>query len=119
MHIYVTRDSVCAGDDADAPHAREFDLPGTPEVSVVVEHLFGSGYLPSISGGQATWSIVSAVPVAVAAQQWSKPKHFQLLRGLRDVDFASGTLRLHFNYHAQIDPDVVHNVLWGFRLHAV
>jgi hypothetical protein len=119
MRIYVTRDSVCAGDDGDAPHVREFDLPGSADVSAAVEHVLGSGYLPSISGGQATWSITSAIPVAIAAQQWAKAKHFHLYGGLRDVDFASGTLRLHCNYHAQIEPDVVHKVLWSFRLRAV
>lgn len=118
MRLYVSRDSVCAGDDTDAPHARVFDVPGTPDVAGAVEHVLASGYLPSIAGGLATWSIVSAIPVAVVAQQWPKPRHF-MVAGLRHVDYVADTLRLHFNYHAQIDPETVRNVLWGMRLHAI
>ena len=119
MHIYVTRDSLCAGDDGDAPHTFEFDLPDGAPPSAAVERVSKSGYLPSISGGNATWSVASSQPIAIVAQQWAEPRHFQVLGGLRDLDFGSGTLRLHFNYHAQIDPEVVYKVLWGIRLRAV
>lgn len=118
MRIYVTRESVCAGDDGDAPHAREFSTPGESDVAAAVEHVLASGYLPCISGGNAAWSVTSAIPVAVAAQQWTKAKFFPLRDDLRDVDVVAGTLRLHFNYHAQIDPDVVFRVLWNLRLRA-
>ena len=111
MQIYVTRDSVCAGDDGDAPHAQTFTVPGETTVAAAVEHVVASRYLPSISGGLATWSVSSGIPVAVAAQQWSRPRHFHVYDGLRRLDVRDGVLRLHFSYHTQLDPEIVATVL--------
>ncbi len=36
-----------------------------------------------------------------------------------DLDYEQGTLRLYFNYHAQVDPEVVFKVFRGFRLKAI
>jgi hypothetical protein len=37
---------------------------------------------------------------------------------MRAGDWRKGTLWLYFNYHAQIDPDLVYRVFWGTRLRA-
>jgi hypothetical protein len=118
MRIYVTRASVCAGDDGDAPHARHFEAPGAADVAAAVEHVLAAGYLPSISGGNAAWSVTSGIPVAVAVQQWARPKFLRPRDDLRDVDIVAGTLRLHFSHHAQLDPDIVFSVPWNLRLRA-
>ncbi len=36
-----------------------------------------------------------------------------------DLDNKQGVLRLYFNYHSQIDPEIVYKVFWGFRLNAI
>ena len=119
MKIYATRDSVHPGDDGDAPHTKTIDLPGKISVGAAVESLLASNYLPSISGGEATWSVMSSIPVAVVAQQWAAPRYYPLYEGLDRFDIVAGTLRLHFNYHAQIDPEIVYRIFWGMRLRAV
>jgi hypothetical protein len=74
--LVVWRDSVAAGDDADAPH--EWLLPAGPGATVaeIVERIRGArpAYLASISGGKATWIIETGRPIAVVAQQWDAPR---------------------------------------------
>jgi len=119
LNLYVTRDSVAAGDDIDAPHARAFAIPQGASLETVLATVTSARYLPSISGGLATWSVASGIPLAVIAQQWAAPR---MLFGAGDdldaLDRAHGPLRLHFNYHAQLDPEIVLEVLRRLRLHA-
>ena len=119
MQVYASRDSVCAGDDSDAPHGQRFSFPDTYSVMDVVAAIVKSHYLASISGGHATWSAVSGFPIAVIAQQLPEP----LQISWRPIDLAecehkSGVLQLHFNYHLQKDPDDVLKVLRELKLHA-
>ena len=74
MKIHLTRDSVCAGDDVDAPHTRTMSFADEMPLDSVVDEISRSGYLASIVGGKATWSVVAGQPIAVIAQQWSQPK---------------------------------------------
>jgi len=119
MNLYVTRESVAAGDDVDAPHARTFALPQGATLETALATVMSARYLPSISGGLATWSVASGIPLAVIAQQWQVPR---MLFGAGDdpdvLDHEHGQLRLHFNYHAQLDPEIVLEVLRRLRLHA-
>lgn len=119
MNLYVTRESVAAGDDVDAPHARTFAIPDAPPLDAALATVLAARYLPSISGGLATWSVTSNIPLAVIAQQWSAPRMlFLTSRDLEALDRAPGMLRLHFNYHAQIDPEIVLEVLRELHLRA-
>lgn len=112
MRVILTRDSVAAGDDVDAPHEEAFSLPDGSPVAEVVARIAASGYLPRIGGGAATWSLVSRRPVAVLAQQWPEAR---MLRSfpfeLDELNFGEATLRIHANYHAQQDPEIVFEVL--------
>jgi hypothetical protein len=119
MNIYVSRDSVAAGDDLDAPHGRSFSLPDGAPLGDVLSEIIQSGYLPRISGGHATWSVVSSIPLAIVAEEWPEPRLLPMIESQKkEFDCRNGLLRLHFNYHAQIDPDTVYKVFWGFRLKA-
>jgi hypothetical protein len=119
MKLYVTRDSVAAADDVDAPHQLQIAGPPVDHVGAAIEKVLATGYLPQMQGGRATWSVVSNKPIAVVAQQWAKPQlihsHESSYEGL---DVRDGKLRLHFNYHAQLDPEIVLEVLRRFRLTA-
>jgi hypothetical protein len=115
MKIIVTRDSVAAGDDVDAPHRREFTFPNDTPLLAALTVIAQSSYLASIFGGRATWSVVSGIPLAVVAQEWTLPQSL-FLGTEENLDIRNSALHLHFNYHAQISPEVVLEILRGFRL---
>ena len=119
MKAYVTRDSVAAGDDVDAPHALTVNLPVVGDVRALVTAVTGSYSLPGISGGKATWVLSSGTSLAVIAQQWSRPRLvcWEAIR-ISELDVNAGVLGLHFTYLAQIPPDQAVNVLRPLRLRA-
>ena len=120
MRLYTTRSSVAAGDDADAPHVKVFAFADGTTLQDALIQIQAARYLPSISGGEATWSVASNRPIAVVSPQWARPKMLvQLSEELQELEWQDGTLRLHFNYHAQIDPEWVYRVLWGYQLNAI
>src|SRR5262245_30639776 len=103
MEVYATRDSVAAGDDADAPHARSFSLPAGLSVLDAIARIAGERYLPSIVGGKATWSVASGFPIAVLAQQWPAPRAVTWWQPTKpsDLERRKAAIALHFSYHAQ------------------
>ncbi|MBN1918050.1 MAG: hypothetical protein JW889_09090 [Verrucomicrobia bacterium] len=116
MRVNLTRESVCAGDDVDAPHATSFAVPDETTVGGLAR-IIQDRYLPRIEGGKATWSMVTSVPVAVLAQQWSDPRllpPFDL--AVTRLPRVSGTVKVHVNYHAQRDPEAVLEVLRELKL---
>jgi hypothetical protein len=118
MKLYATRDAVAAGDDLDA-HIIEVEGPTQDDVEGAIKLIISSGYLPLISGGKATWSVTSNLILAVVAQQWRAPKLLRDWdRSYKNLDTADGALRLHFNYHAQVDPDLALEILRRVRLQA-
>jgi len=120
MKVYATRDSVCAGDDADAPHPFETTVPDGASLETMIATLIRSGYLPNISGGCATWSVSSGVPIAVIAQQWNAPRMLDLAHhNWAGLDASESCLRMHFSYFTQQDPESVCGVLERLRLRAL
>ena len=120
MRLLITRHSVAAGDDVDAPHLVEMDGPAGEDLEAAIAKVVASGYLPHVSGGRATWSVSSGRVLAVVAQEWPAPKMlWGVDRSYRGLDIVRGTLRLHFSYHTQHDPELVRDILGGLRLRAV
>jgi hypothetical protein len=111
--IIVTRDSVAAGDDANAPHLLTILVKETDSIKNIIELLAHSEYIPKIYGGESTWSVASHQPLAVIAQQWVSAR----LIFLKDQDtFGNFNLdRIHFNYHSQDAPEMVLRVLSRYR----
>src|SRR6478609_9780133 len=120
MQIYVTRDSVAAGDDGDAPHTEVFEIPGETTLKNAIEIILSKKYLAQIYGGKATWVVSDSKPIAVVAQQWTSSKIFDQFS--RDKPISSRVvaegeaLRLHFSYLAQKDPDEVFEIVNRLRL---
>ncbi len=112
MRVIATRDDVHAGDD---PIAREFEVPDGASGAEIVAAAANWSWLPNISGGLATWSVISREPVAVLAQQRPQARFFFSLQDDVVWHFEDGFLFLHFNYHTQIDPDIVYDVLRKVR----
>ena len=54
INIVLTRDSVSAGDDCDAPHEKTIKLYSFFDPEVLARES-SSGYLPSVSGIGHTW----------------------------------------------------------------
>lgn len=108
MRIYVSRGSVAAGDDVNAPNPESLSVPDGTGLHEIVKSIATSDYLPRIAGGQAAWSVTSSGLVAVVAQQWTEPHMFVLdPLSFDKLDHSNGVLRLNFNYHAQIAPETV------------
>ena len=72
-YITLTRDSVCAGDDVDAPHEMTLDINDCKNINDIMVKIKNK-YLPKISGGKATWIVRSCASIAVIAQEWELPK---------------------------------------------
>jgi len=120
MKIELTRASVCAADDCDAPHAKLMTVPDdTPleELARIVQRDYVPG---NIAGGEATWSLVADRPLAVLAQQWREPKLVrQLPLQLAELKGQHGSVKLHVNYHAQVDPEIALEILRELKLETI
>ncbi|WP_050514565.1 hypothetical protein [Streptomyces rimosus] len=113
MKVYLTRDSVAMGDDADAPHEDTRELPAEVPVREAVASVVRSGYLAPIAGGRASWVLTGAgASIAVVAQQWEEPR-FLISEGssLASLATGDGVVEWHFRYLAQQDPVAVHEEL--------
>jgi hypothetical protein len=112
MQVFLRRDSVAAGDDADAPHEKIITVPDGSSIEAIITRVAKSGYLASIQGGKATWSATSNIPLAVVAQEWEKPRmQSSFPVDLKKLNWGGGGLRLYFTYYAQLDPQLVFETL--------
>lgn len=112
LKVTIERDSVCAGDDIDAPHARTIRVRPDCTLGEVLDSIRDTRYLAGISGGLATWIVESNRPLAVVAQQWDSPR-FLVAPETRFVDCANlnAGRALYFHYWCQADPEVVFECL--------
>jgi hypothetical protein len=111
--LNVERDSVCAGDDIDAPHAQRFAFQVKDTLAEALSAIVETRYLASIPGGNATWIVEAAgKPVAVVAQQWKSPNFLidptTLVAECISPEAPRG---LFFRYWCQVDPAVVFECL--------
>lgn len=119
MKVFLTRDSVSAGDDVDAPHERSFSIANDWTWDALVSRTLESANLPLIKGGKATWALSSNVPIAVHAQEWDRPVLIQKATFDQDaINILDNEIRMHWSYFAQLDPDLVLEVLNHLQLHA-
>ena len=104
------------GDDS-RDNSLEIEVKENWKITKILEEVLRINYLPQIWGGKATWSVAYDNPLAVMTQQWPKPKYigfapefpFTITNKYKDFN------KLHFNYHAQIDPELVYRVISEFR----
>lgn len=108
LTLNVSRDSVCAGDDIDAPHSMQLSVGADETLAKLLSRIVGMPYLASIFGGKATWIVESAIPLAVVAQQWDRPAYL-VDPAVRIVDCVSFDIPrpLFFRYWCRVDPAVV------------
>jgi len=116
LSLSIERDSVCAGDDCDAPHQVSIQVHRESSLAQVLETIQSMTYLARISGGCATWIVEADRPLAVMAQQWTTPR-FLIAPDTRIATCRTndGFCRLFFRYWCQVDPDRVFDALQAGR----
>ena len=116
-NITLTRASVAAGDDFDAPHYKTIEIGIDWKIERILTEIINSKYLPLVAGN-ATWSVAIDEPIAVISKVYSNSIKLicfpefphQETQGFVDIK------SIHFNYHAQQDPKIVLDVLKRFDL---
>ena len=76
MQFHISRDSVAAGDDVES-HDMVIEVDERRNLATFIQLLRRDGYLPRISGGQATWIALAGRrgrALAVTAEQWKLPE---------------------------------------------
>jgi hypothetical protein len=115
MKVRVDRDSVSAGDDTDS-HAAVVTIEDAATLETAIRAVVSAYRLPSIAGGQATWCVSCDVPVAVVSQQSPEPRMLPWVQFVTRCNPPREGLTVYFSYLAQVDPDVVFDVLRRVRL---
>lgn len=92
ISIRVTRDSVCAGDDGDAPHEKRVEVfPGLPTTEFAES--LARGYLPSVAGVGHSWDcVLGGITIAILTSDL-KASEIEVA----DYQFQD---RVHFVYHS-------------------
>jgi hypothetical protein len=109
--LIVWRDSICAGDDCDAPH--ELALAVRDEsLRSFTARLVDASYLASVGGGRAAWILQTdsqaGRPLAVVAQQWAQPRFLVAADSpVTDYIERDAAPHLYFRYWCQVDPEQV------------
>jgi len=92
IRIKLTRDSVCAGDDIDAPHERIVEVYSFTDTHSFVNQ-FATGYLPSVNGYGHSWTAyLNGNPIALLTTMRIEPK-------VSEIQF-EGENQLYFKYHS-------------------
>jgi hypothetical protein len=92
VEIELTRDSVCAGDDSNAPHARVVSIHSFVDPEVLVSHLT-SGYLPGIPGSGHSWDCLLNEQLIATIEPHGIRVHVRQTKYL-------GTNKAHFRYRS-------------------
>lgn len=99
--IKVQRDSVCMGDDVDAPHSYSFALPCDATLSELFEHLAIKRYLASVAGKNHTWeAVIGKKFVALFRGNNKNPEASFTLRNKVSKYANEGVLNVHFKYNS-------------------
>lgn len=102
LKIRVTRDSVCAADDVDAPNERFVDVHSFTEPEAFIQAVTTAYGMPLIQGGKAAWVVLlNGDKIGVAAQEWNTPR-----ASVRDLQFEDSN-HVFLRYHAQSDPSTL------------
>lgn len=97
--VNVERDSVCMGDDVDAPHSYSFRVSSTATLKDIFVHLSREGYLASVAGRNHSWqATINDQPVAVFLGNNRTPEPSALLANEVSQYAHIGCINLQFRY---------------------
>ncbi len=92
ISVVLTRDSVCAGDDCDAPHERTIRIHSFVDPEALAREA-ASGYLPTVAGVGHSWvCILNDIKIAEISTTGIRPL-------VRESVFAEHN-RIRFVYRA-------------------
>jgi hypothetical protein len=92
ISVVLTRDSVCAGDDCDAPHEKKIEVRSFLDAEAFARET-SAGYLPSVAGTGHSWTcVLNGVKIA-------KVTNSGIRALVRQSPFAAEN-RVHFVYHS-------------------
>lgn len=92
VRAVLTRDSVCAGDDCDAPHEKSVKISSFVDPREFAREL-SSGYLPSVAGIRHKWTCqLNGVNIAEISRSGIRAL-------IGETPFAKHN-RVHFVYHS-------------------
>ncbi len=104
IKFYLTRDSVCAGDDIDPPHNKTFSFNRNKEISGILREI-KEKYLPKIQGGKATWIAKhKGKAIAVLAQEWEELKFIDRETANEIFIESNKEIEIYIEYLAQYNP---------------
>ncbi|KZK90914.1 hypothetical protein PsAD5_04052 [Pseudovibrio sp. Ad5] len=105
LELIVTRDSVCAGDDCDAPHRAHFSINEAASISNLVEYLREIYPLSNVFGDHLTWTLTARSKIAMFGENW-RELHFLVPEGASCSSYASEdkTLHVHFDHQSGVYP---------------
>lgn len=90
--VVLTRDSVCAADDCDAPHEKKIEVHSLLDAEAFARET-SSGYLPAVAGAGHSWTcVLNGVRVAEIRDSGVRAL-------VRESPFADQN-RVHFIYHS-------------------
>jgi hypothetical protein len=96
VKLSITRDSVCAADDCDAPHQRTLSVDTTSTSQQLIASIIEQNYLPIVQGGKATWIVgLDGKTIGVVTQ----PRTALKLGRCTPIEL-SNAKNLHFSYLA-------------------
>lgn len=102
LRIRVTRDSVCAGDDVEAPNEKYVEVHSFTEPEAFIQAVTHAYGMPLIQGGRAAWTVhLNGDKIGVVAQEWNSPR-----ASVRELHFDESN-QVFLRYHAQSDPNTV------------
>jgi hypothetical protein len=97
--IEVERDSVCMGDDIDAPHEYKFSMPESSTLTALFEHLAKKRYLASVAGENHSWeATVNNKVVAIFLGNSKIPESSKLLAKQISKYAKNGIVNVSFKY---------------------
>ena len=92
INVILTRDSVCAADDCDAPHEKEIEIYSFTD-PVALAREASSGFLPTVAGLGHSWiCVLNEAEIAEITTT-------EIRSLVRDANF-SETNRIHFAYRS-------------------
>ena len=99
MKVIVTRDSVAAGDDFNAPHIISFHVKDDLRLKDVFKHLAQVQYLPTVAGRGHSWQAVINERIAADFVANKRQPKFSMLLFSPITDFViDEDFHINFRY---------------------
>jgi hypothetical protein len=92
IRVVMTRDSVCAGDDCDAPHEKALETYSLLDPAAFAEAI-SDDYLPIVAGSGHSWTcLLNGIKIAEISIKGARAL-------VHETPFEESN-RVHFRYHA-------------------